>query len=51
MRILITSLKTHILQLKAEVASYKRKFRKKEVETVKLRKECDEIGVAEIRAL
>merc|ERR1711872_379335 len=30
---------------------YKRKFREKEAETAKLRKECDELRVAEIKAL
>jgi len=49
MRNLITSLQTHNVQLKGEVARYKRKFREKEMETAKLRKECDE--VAEIKAL
>merc|ERR1719357_1318311 len=51
MRNLITSLQTHNVQLKGEVARYKRKFREKEVETAKLRKECDELRVAEIKAL
>lgn len=31
------------MQLKGEVARYKRKFREKEAETAKLRKECDEL--------
>merc|ERR1711936_1020369 len=51
MRNLITSLQTHNVQLKGEVARYKRKFREKEAETAKLRKECDELRVAEIKAL
>jgi len=51
MRNLITSLQTHNVQLKGEVARYKRKFREKEGETVKLRKECDELRAAEIKAL
>merc|ERR1719290_162677 len=51
MRNLITSLQTHNVQLKGEVARYKRKYREKEVETAKLRKECDELRVAEIKAL
>lgn len=51
MRNLITSLQTHNVQLKGEVARYKRKFREKESETVKLRKECDELRAAEIKAL
>merc|ERR1719357_69419 len=36
MRNLITSLQTHNVQLKGEVARYKRKFREKEAETAKL---------------
>merc|ERR1719446_1726423 len=51
MRNLIQSLQTHNVQLKGEVARYKRKFREKEAETAKLRKECDELRVAEIKAL
>jgi hypothetical protein len=43
-----TSLQTHNLQLKAEVARYKRKFREKEVETAKLRKECDELRLVSV---
>merc|ERR1712045_782630 len=49
MRNLITSLQTHNVQLKGEVARYKRKF--KEIEITKLRKENDELKEAEIKAL
>ena len=51
MRNLITSLQTHNVQLKGEVARYKRKFKEKEVEITKLRKENDELKEAEIKAL
>jgi len=51
MRNLITSLQTHNVQLKGEVARYKRKFREKEGENWKLRKECEELRAAEIKAL
>ena len=43
MRNLITSLQTHNVQLKGEVARYKRKFKEKEMEITKLRKENDEL--------
>merc|ERR1719447_2599433 len=51
MRNLITSLQTHNVQLKGEVARYKRKFKEKETEIAKLRKENDDLKEAEIRAL
>ena len=51
MRNLITSLQTHNNQLKGEVARYKRKFKEKEVEITKLRKENNELKEAEIKAL
>jgi len=51
MRNLITSLQTHNVQLKGEVARYKRKFKEKEMEITKLRKENDELKEAEIKAL
>merc|ERR1740129_1159482 len=51
MRNLITSLQTHNVQLKGEVARYKRKFKEKEIEINKLRKENDELKEAEIKAL
>ena len=51
MRNLITSLQTHNVQLKGEVARYKRKFKEKEIEITKLRKENDELKEAEIKAL
>ena len=43
MRNLITSLQTHNVQLKGEVARYKRKFKEKETEITKLRKENDDL--------
>ena len=43
MRNLITSLQTHNVQLKGEVARYKRKFKEKEIEITKLRKENDDL--------
>ena len=45
------SLQTHNVQLKGEVARYKRKFRDKEIEGNKLRKDLDDMKVAEIKAL
>merc|ERR1711936_1013747 len=51
MRNLITSLQTHNVQLKGEVARYKRKFRESSIEITKLRKENDELKEAEIKAL
>ena len=51
MRNLITSLQTHNVQLKGEVARYKRKFKEKEIEITKLRKENDDLKEAEIKAL
>ena len=39
----IFSLQTHNVQLKGEVARYKRKFKEKEIEINKLRKENDEL--------
>ncbi|XP_023342081.1 E3 ubiquitin-protein ligase Bre1 [Eurytemora carolleeae] len=51
MRNLITTLQTHNTQLKGEVARYKRKQKEKDSELAKLRKECDELRAAEIRAL
>ena len=43
MRNLITSLQTHNVQLKGEVSRYKRKFKEKEIEITKLRKENDDL--------
>jgi len=51
MRNLITTLQTHNTQLKGEVARYKRKMKEKDAELDKLRRECDELRAAEIRAL
>lgn len=51
MRNLITTLQTHNNQLKGEVARYKRKIKEKDAELDKLRRECDELRAAEIRAL
>ena len=51
MRNLITSLQTHNVQLKGEVARFKRKFKEKEMEITKLRKENDDLKEAEIKAL
>merc|ERR1719468_101427 len=51
MRNLITTLQNHNRQLKTEVTRYKSKVREKEAETAKLRKECDSLRAAEIRAL
>merc|ERR1712045_801246 len=51
MRNLITSLQTHNVQLKGEVARYKRNFKEKEIGITKLRKENDELKEAEIKAL
>jgi len=51
MRNLITSLQTHNVQLKGEVSRYKRKFKEKEIEITKLRKENDDLKEAEIKAL
>jgi len=48
---LITSLQTHNVQLKGEVSRYKRKFKEKEIEITKLRKENDDLKEAEIKAL
>ena len=49
--ILMLSLQTHNVQLKGEVARYKRKFREKEMAATKLRKELDDMKTAEIKAL
>merc|ERR1719188_391164 len=51
MRNLITSLRTHNVQLKGEVARYKRKCKESGAENVKLRKELDDMKTAEIKAL
>ena len=44
-------MQTHNVQLKGEVARYKRKFREKEVETGKLRKECDELRSVDVLSM
>merc|ERR1719188_2873653 len=51
MRNLITSLRTHNVQLKGEVARYKRKCKESAAESAKLRKELDDMKTAEIKAL
>jgi hypothetical protein len=51
MRNLISSLQTHNMQLKGEVARYKRKFKESNMEISKLRKDLDEMRTAEIKAL
>ena len=51
MRNLITSLQTHNVQLKGEVARYKRKCKESAAESAKLRKELDDMKTAEIKAL
>merc|ERR1719414_385143 len=51
MRNLITSLQTHNVQLKGEVARYKRKYTEKGAENVKLQRECADLRAAEIKAL
>jgi len=51
MRNLINTLQAHNTQLKGETARYKRKIKEKDSEMAKLRKECDELRAAEIRAL
>merc|ERR1719245_2739851 len=51
MRNLITSLQTHNVQLKGEVARYKRKYKETGVDAAKLRKELDDMKTAEIKAL
>jgi E3 ubiquitin-protein ligase BRE1 len=51
MRNLITSLQTHNVQLKGEVARYKRKSKETQLESTKLRTELDAMKTAEIRAL
>merc|ERR1719430_1797561 len=51
MRNLITSLQTHNVQLKREVARYKRKYTEKGAENVKLQRECADLRAAEIKAL
>jgi len=51
MRNLITTLQNHNRQLKTEVTRYKSKVREKDTELEKLRRECDSLRAAEIRAL
>merc|ERR1719186_2146901 len=51
MRNLITTLQTHNRQLKGEVTRYKSKVKEKDGELDKLRRECDSLRAAEIRAL
>merc|ERR1719234_2663952 len=51
MRNLITSLQTHNVQLKGEVARYKRKYTEKGAENVKLQRECADLRAGEIKAL
>jgi E3 ubiquitin-protein ligase BRE1 len=51
MRNLISSLQTHNMQLKGEVARYKRKFKESNMEISKLRRDLDEMRTAEIKAL
>ena len=51
MRNLIQSLQTHNVQLKNEVARYKRKCKEANLETTKLRKDLEEMKTAEIKAL
>ncbi|XP_059099011.1 E3 ubiquitin-protein ligase Bre1-like [Tigriopus californicus] len=51
MRNLITSLQTHNVQLKGEVARYKRKGKEGQLEIAKLRKDLDDSKAAEIRVL
>merc|ERR1712020_433724 len=51
MRNLIQSLQTHNVQLKGEVARYKRKGKEANLEIVKLRKDLEEMKTAEIKAL
>lgn len=51
MRNLIQSLQTHNVQLKGEVARYKRKCKEANLEIVKLRKDVEDMKTAEIKAL
>merc|ERR1712045_638226 len=51
MRNLIQSLQTHNVQLKNEVARYKRKCKESNLEINKLRKDLEEMKTAEIKAL
>lgn len=51
MRNLIQSLQTHNVQLKGEVARYKRKGKEANLEIVKLRKDLEDMKTAEIKAL
>ena len=51
MRNLITSLQTHNVQLKGEVARYKRKCKESAAESAQLRKKLDDMQTAEIKAL
>merc|ERR1711962_3715 len=51
MRNLIQSLQTHNVQLKGEVARYKRKGKEANLEVVKLRKDLEDMKNAEIKAL
>merc|ERR1719245_171018 len=51
MRNLITSLQAHNVQLKGEVARYKRKCKEANLEIGKLRKDLEEMKTAEIKAL
>ena len=51
MRNLITSLQSHNVQLKGEVARYKRKGKEAQLEIAKLRKDLDEMKTQEIKAI
>uniref|UniRef100_A0A0K2V376 E3 ubiquitin protein ligase n=1 Tax=Lepeophtheirus salmonis TaxID=72036 RepID=A0A0K2V376_LEPSM len=51
MRNLITSLQTHNVQLKGDVARYRRKCKESNFEITKLRKELEDMKTAEIKAL
>ena len=51
MRNLITSLQSHNVQLKGEVARYNRKGKEAQLEIAKLRKDLDEMKTQEIKAI
>lgn len=46
MRNLITSLQTHNVQLKGEVARYKRKYKDTSIDVTKLKKDVDDLKLA-----
>ena len=48
---MITSLQSHNVQLKGEVARYKRKGKEAQSEIAKLRKDLDDMKTQEIKAL